>query len=429
MTRILTITTWYPPHHFGGYELSCFDVMTRFVDRGHDVRILCGDELLPGAPPATTAHEERVFRELRPHWRERDGSRPPVTRRLAMERHNRTTLERHLGEFRPDVVSVWHMVAISAGLLVHVARHDVPAVYVVCDDWPVYVDKFDGWMSLFGGGRVRSALGGAVGSATGLPTRLDGLGTMGTFCFVSDAMRTRVTGSLPDARDCSGIVYSGIEAADFPSPQSDASQPWGWRLLYVGRLDATKGVDTLVRALAHLPAEATLECYGRGGASDRERLTALAASLGVDDRVVFGSLERSELSAKYQSADVVVFPSEWDEPFGLVPVEAMASGTPVVATGVGGSREFLRDGFNCVLFPPGDAEALAATVCRVRDDGALRQALEQGGRHTADQLGVDRLADALEEWHVAAADRFTHGRPGDRILDLPPATPALEPKP
>jgi hypothetical protein len=44
-----------------------------------------------------------------------------------------------------------------------------------------------------------------------------------------------------------------------------------------------------------------------------------------------------------------------------------------------------------------------------------------GGRHTADQLGVDRLADTLEEWHVAAAARFAHGQPGDRVLDLPPA--------
>src|SRR4051794_27338608 len=43
MPRTLTLTSWYPPHHFGGYELSCFDVMNRFVERGHEVRVLCGD--------------------------------------------------------------------------------------------------------------------------------------------------------------------------------------------------------------------------------------------------------------------------------------------------------------------------------------------------------------------------------------------------
>jgi glycosyltransferase involved in cell wall biosynthesis len=423
MTRILTLTSWYPPHHFGGYELSCHDVMTRLAARGHDVRVLCGDERLPGPPPPVTDHEDLVFRELRPHWRERDGSRPGWHQRLGVERHNRAVLERHLREFRPDVVSVWHMVAISAGLLVQVARQERPSVYVVCDEWPVYLGRFDAWMSLFGGSRVRALVGRAAQAVTGLPTRIEDLGSMGAYCFVSDAMRRRVVAELPAAGRRSGVVYSGIEVGDFPAPRDRGERPWRWRILYVGRLDATKGVDTLVRALVHLPQEATVECYGRGGAGDRERLIALATSLGLEQRVRLGSLPRGELAAKYAAADVVVFPSEWEEPFGLVPVEAMACGTPVVATGVGGSREFLRDGCNCVLFPARDAEGLATAVRRVHDDPDLRRALEAGGLRTAAQLGVDRLADELEAWHVAAACGFADGQPADRVLDLPAPTP------
>src|SRR3954449_13217548 len=63
MARILTLTSWYPPHHFGGYELSCFDVMNRFVERGHEVRVLCGDERVPGAAPADPEHEALVYRK------------------------------------------------------------------------------------------------------------------------------------------------------------------------------------------------------------------------------------------------------------------------------------------------------------------------------------------------------------------------------
>jgi SAM-dependent methyltransferase len=109
------------------------------------------------------------------------------------------------------------------------------------------------------------------------------------------------------------------------------------------------------------------------------------------------------------------------ESFGLVPIEAMACGTPVVATGVGGSGEILRDGYNCVLFPAGDAVALAAAVCRLHADRELRQRVVLGGLRTADELDVDHLADVLEEWHVAAAEGFTHGRPADRKLGLPRA--------
>jgi hypothetical protein len=116
---------------------------------------------------------------------------------------------------------------------------------------------------------------------------------------------------------------------------------------------------------------------------------------------------------------VLIFPSEWDEPFGLVPVEAMACGTPVAATGVGGSGEFLRDGYNSVLFPAGDSSKLAAAVRRLECDAALRERVIRGGRRTAEQLDVDKLADSLESWHVAAAERFRSGRPSDRTLDLP----------
>ena len=163
-----------------------------------------------------------------------------------------------------------------------------------------------------------------------------------------------------------------------------------------------------------------MRVYGRGADQERERLRAVAEALGVAPRVTFGSLERDELAPTYTAADVVVFPSEWPEPFGLVPLEAMACGTPVVATGVGGSAEFLRDGYNCALFPAGDAPALAAAVRRLHDDPERRSTLVRGGAATAQQLDVDELADTLEQWHVAAASGFRDGRPPHRKLALPP---------
>jgi glycosyltransferase involved in cell wall biosynthesis len=78
-----------------------------------------------------------------------------------------------------------------------------------------------------------------------------------------------------------------------------------------------------------------------------------------------------------------VFPVTWDEPWGLVPLEAMAVGRPVVATGTGGSREYLADGENCLLFPADDARTLAARLRRLAGDPALRERVVAGGRRTA----------------------------------------------
>jgi glycosyltransferase involved in cell wall biosynthesis len=104
----------------------------------------------------------------------------------------------------------------------------------------------------------------------------------------------------------------------------------------------------------------------------------------VQDRVALhGRLARAEVPAAYAAADAVLFPVTWPEPWGLVPLEAMAVGRPVVATGTGGSAEYLRDGENCLLAAPGDPAALARAVARLQSDAALRARLVAGGRATA----------------------------------------------
>jgi glycosyltransferase involved in cell wall biosynthesis len=96
----------------------------------------------------------------------------------------------------------------------------------------------------------------------------------------------------------------------------------------------------------------------------------------------------------------------------------MACGTPVVATGVGGSGEFLIDNVNCVRFAPGDPADLARAVTRLAGDAALRERVAQAGLVTAEQFDVERLTDTFEAWHSAAASHFVDGAPPDRHLDL-----------
>jgi glycosyltransferase involved in cell wall biosynthesis len=405
VTRILVVTNMYPPHHLGGYELACRDVVDRLRARGHEVQVLTSDVRMRGVAET----RDGVARDLSIYWDDHVLLSPPPPRRLALERRNRRALRRVLDDFRPDVVSAWNMGAVSLGLLEMVVRRDIPLVLAVFDDWLVDGPKLDAWMRMFS---ARPLLGRITAAVTGLPTTLPDL-SAAPACFISDFIRQRARAHSPIPIGHATVVYCGIDTRAFPIVD-EVRMGAGDRLLYVGRLDRRKGIDTAIRALAHLPATASLDVDGPGDDVERRRLDALVAELGLAGRVRFATSARSELAARYRNADIFVFPSTWEEPFGLVPVEAMACGTPVIATRRGGSAEFLRDGENCLEFPAGDDAALARAVLRLAGDADLRRRLVAAGTNTARELTADRLTDVMEEWHLAAATGFAAGRPADR---------------
>lgn len=413
--RVLTLTNWYPPHHYGGYELSCFDVMTRWERRGHDVAVLCSDQRLPGAVPADAGHEEVVDRSLRLYHDGEDLVRPGWPGRRAIERHNQERLAAALDRHRPDVVSAWHIAALSSGLLTTLRRRRIPVVYAVCDEWPAYLMALDPWAGPFAGGPVRRALGRVVGRLAGAPLGLTDVGAAGPALWVTDDLRRRTEPRSRLRFAADAVVYSGIDRTVFPTLDRGGSE-WSGRLVCTGRFDPRKGFETVIRALALLPEDTTLALWGRGGEAEQHRLRGIADELGVGARVTIGSKERDEMPAAYAAGDLFVFPSEWAEPFGLVPVEAMACGTPVAATGVGGSAEFLRDGENCALFRAGDPEDLARVVRALAADPARRAALVAGGHRTADALDVERLVDVMEQWHIWTAVGMPSQTPRPRVL-------------
>jgi glycogen(starch) synthase len=439
---ILVVTNMYPPHHLGGYELSCRDVVLRWRARGHLVGVLTTTLQIPGVPAGAGAGDvphdaeqavrpaasEPVRRELRFYWDDHELVSPPPWRRLAIERHNQRRLGAALDRIRPDVVSVWNMGAMSLGLLTTVAARGIPMVLNVCDDWLVYGPRLDAWTRLFSD---RPRLARATRALARVPTGPPDLDRVGPACFVSAFTRDRARAWSRWDVPCSTVVFSGIEPREFPVTAPVEREGWDWRLLYVGRLDERKGLETLLAAMPRLPSAASLDVLGRGPESYLTRLRARAAELGVADRVRFAVADRAALHEWYRAADAFVFPSEWDEPFGLVPVEAMACGTPVVATGTGGSAEFLADGVNCLLYPPGDAGGLVQALDRLAADPPLRARLRRGGLATATELSVDRLAEVLEQWHVGAARGFPDGAPPARRLPLTrgpglPGTPAVD---
>jgi glycosyltransferase involved in cell wall biosynthesis len=177
-------------------------------------------------------------------------------------------------------------------------------------------------------------------------------------------------------------VLSPEQARTFGPP--DDSRPTSdgkVRLLSIARLDPTerqKGIDHVMQAMQRLRLEITYTVVGDGG--DRRRLEQLAHSLGVDQRVDFaGTYNYFDLSAMYGACDVFVLPSA-QEGFGLVYLEAMAAGKPVIAARAGAAPEVVVDGVTGLLVEYGDIESLAAAIDRLSNDAALRRNMGDAGR-------------------------------------------------
>jgi glycosyltransferase involved in cell wall biosynthesis len=172
-------------------------------------------------------------------------------------------------------------------------------------------------------------------------------------------------------------------------------------------------VDAVIETVLRIDGT-TAEIIGPGNPGYRDALLQRAADFGLRHRIRAMTLDRAALRQRYLAADALLFTS-LHEPFGLVPIEAMACGTPVVASGAGGSAEFLVDEENCLLYPAGDFDALASTVRRLSSDDGLRLRLARNGLRVAHEFSVDRLADRLERAHLEAVEASGGARNSARI--------------
>ncbi len=219
---------------------------------------------------------------------------------------------------------------------------------------------------------------------------------VGRFLAVSRALADHLVREcrLPASRV--RVVANGIDAARFAPPAGAAPPPApGPTLGVLTRLDARKGLSYLLRAMAQLRSDlpdARLLIGGDG--ADRPALEREACSLGLADRVEFvGAV--SDSAAFYRRLDCFVLPS-LDEAFGLVVLEAMAAGLPVVGTRVGGIPEILEDGSQGRLVAPADSHALAGAIRELCADPLRRQRMGEAARRQARRFDIGHTVKALQ---------------------------------
>lgn len=418
--RILVLSWEHPPHVVGGLGRHVGALTRALATAGHEVHVVTRSVTDSGVPDVEIRDGVHVHRAGDVPSRMPFGEGFVATV-LRANLDLQTTADRLMTTVGPfDVVHAhdWLVGHAAAGLRL---AWDVPVVATV---HATERGRHQGWLP----GPINKLIHQYEWWLTWEARRI---------VTCSAFMRAQVSDSFAPPPTDLDVVPNGVDVRDFSLPAEEVAAfrrgiaPDGTHVvLFAGRLEYEKGVQTVLdalRTLESLVGPTMFLVAGVGTYSDE--LHRRVDELGLDDRVRFtGFLHDHELRLHYAAADVAVAPSIY-EPFGLVAIEAMACGTPVVVGDTGGLREIVAGGHG-LRFTPQDAEQLAGELARVLTDTDLAARLvARGRRRIASRYLWSRVAEATVEVYERAIrqERELTGnpqRPPLRTMFL--ADPSLE---
>lgn len=385
--KILALSNLYPPHYVGGYELHCQTVVEALRARGHAVEVLTSDHGLKG--DKKSQGESSVERGLKIHgmfghpWLN-------IFSLKKQEQHNNDVLRNAIQRFQPDLIYGWNLSGLSKSMLFTLQASQIPTAFVVCDHWIARSAASDVWLRWWNEKNVsfKHRLLRGFWTLTGMRQRWHEVAPTNStkdfrfprIYFCSAALREFTAQAGFDVQH-GGVIYCPLNIHRFSGQPRTADQPLQ-KLLYVGRLTEDKGVMTALRAMALLRNKfaGRLFIYGHGEKDYEEQLQRFVRNENLP--VTFCAPRRpEEMPPVYQAHDALLFTSEWAEPFALTPLEAMASGLPVIGTTTGGSGELLRNGENSLTYTAGNAEELAQQILELNRNNVLRAQLAMAGYH------------------------------------------------
>jgi glycogen(starch) synthase len=406
--KILTITNLYPPHEIGGYELRCRDICDRLKALGHEIHVLTSDHHIEGRPEVSETH---VTRKLRINgmygnpWR-------PIHRLFSLEKHNHEVLRQSIEAVRPEIIHIWNMGGISKSLLLRIENTGIPVVYDVSDHWIARSLRADVWLSWWNqpGSFARLALRKfftAIGIRHSIhqivPTDSWERIRFSKIYFCSAFMRD-LTASKGWPVQHGAVIHCGIETAHFPIKQDHSGFK---KLLWVGRLSEDKDPLTAVRALAILHrkghTDLTLDLYGHGDPAYVAALESEIQSLGLTKFAFRKSAPAAEMRKLYSQYDALFFTSNWGEPFALTPLEAMASGLPVITSLDGGQAELARHEINCLIAEAANPELYATRISELAASDTLRSSIAATALKQAhSEFDIDPITRQIEAYLLKA---------------------------
>ena len=384
--RVLMVSWEYPPVMYGGLGRHVAALSEALASDGHDVVVA---SQAPAGTPSTESHQRGDGSSVRVVRAVLDADAPDVyvdTERFVRELQPRlvSAVDQHVDQWRPDVVHGHDWVVAEAGRTLAEA-FDVPLVATVhATETGLYQGHLDQPFSRWRHG-----------------VEVDLVARAARTIVCSSGMRDEVVAGLGADESRTVVVPNGVtpgawrttrrQRADARSALGLSDEPL---LVLVGRLEHEKGAQDAVQALALL-GDTTVHLALVGDGARRDDLRGLARHLGLEARVhLLGRVDDARVAATVGAADVALVPSRY-EPFGLVALEAMAAGTPVVASATGGLTDVVADQETGLAVPPADPQRLAEAISRLLDDPTMAARLsEQALRSVQERFGWAAVASA-----------------------------------
>lgn len=387
--RILLLSNLYPPHVLGGAEIVAKDYAVKLTELGHEVIVLTSSYGLPGprregqiwytlhyTPAAHFDHKQPIWQQLN------------LLSNYYHSFHNSANakeLQHVIAEVKPDVLYIWEITGIGLNTMLQ-AFHQVkiPIVFHLGSYWLHYVLKPETEQTRLRTRWLKQLLIGSV------PTLV-----FTTLIAVSQSVKDEYVAAGCDPERIE-VIYNGINKRFLNTPRTEqqdknSSELKEVRLMYVGRLCIEKGVLVILKALDILVNEQKrqhllLDIFGDGDEAYVKELHSFIEEKQLTQLVSFhGKVSQDELIKQYDRSDILLIPSIWKEPFGLVVAEGMARGLPIITSSIGGPAEIVTNNVNGLLIEPGDEQALAASIMQLIEDSVRCHQFAQAARTTVQQ--------------------------------------------
>ena len=379
--QLLLITNLYPPQELGGYGRCMADFAWGFLQRGHHVQVLCNDAPYLGYGGKGPSGE-RVFRTLKLKGSFDNGVQhlEDAEACTAVDIHNRAVISQILQQETPDGVLLGNLDLLGAEMLSPLLSSGLPLLHHIGFVYPPFPAKQ----------RPTSLNYRMVAASEAVRVKL----------LETELSAINIPVVYPGAR----VDLFGSEAVPRPLPPTpDGSVGKPLRVCFAGLQMASKGPHTLLEALSKLRQNGVIvESMIAGGSFQKnyaDQLRMYCKQQQIEQQVQFlPQLRRDQLAKLFRVNHVFVFTSLHPEAFGIVPVEAMASGLALVSSGVGGAAEVFTDGISGLHYPAGDAGALAERLSLLAKEPKLLKNLQkQGEQHVRRKFNVTQSVEQLEE--------------------------------
>ncbi len=399
--KILILTNLYPPHD-ASLDRRCERTLNHLRARGHHLRVLAAHA--DSEPPRSDAE---IDRKLSLHGAGEHSQRLGYRALRKFEIQNHRALREVIAEFQPQLIYVWSLHGLPKSLAIALGNSAVSTVYDVSDRWIVDGIRSDPWLRWWNQPRppLLRRWWRAVLEATGRRSRIEALApTQSTgdlnrlpalygsaeeiasaepnainvfrfdhIFFPSQALKHEAVGAGLRVAHAE-VIPPGVPTGIFTGEIEPASTPLR-KLLIVSQLDAERGIPTAMKAMGEarrkgLPV--SLSLCGPGAAERVAYWRSFVARHELPVEFVPVPKTDDDLAALYRAHDAFLYTAEWDEPFAVQPLEAMACGLPVIYARIGGVREVLHHGENAMAFTSDNVTDLVARIQELNRDSRLR---------------------------------------------------------